>query len=145
MKPGATRLSHFAASNIPPFVLHFQIQTGVVCKRGRGFMNIRTLALFLAAGVFALAQQTGRLTGTVLDPAGAVVPKANVSLLLEEGNAPLLKATTSSEGIFDFIGVRPGRYRLQIESANFARYVQSNVDVETARQITLPDIRLVLS
>src|SRR5689334_262330 len=100
--------------------------------------------VFLLLSGIADAQQNGRLTGTIVDPSGAPVPNAKVSLLLPEGASALLETTTDSAGIFDFTSVRPDTYKLQVEAANFSRYVQTDVKVEAVRQTTLGDIRMGL-
>jgi len=101
--------------------------------------------LFVSLLLVATPQQTGRLTGTIVDPSGAPIPGASISLYLPDGASAVLSATTSTEGIFDFIGVRPERYRIEITASGFAKFIQSGVAVEGARQITLPEIRLSLA
>ena len=106
--------------------------------------RISVVFVLLLATVAAYGQTTGRLSGTVADASGAAVPNAEVSLYLLGGETPVLRTTTTSEGIFDFIGVRPDRYRLEIEAPGFSKYVQADVGVESARQITLSEIRLAV-
>jgi len=107
-------------------------------------IRFQILAGLAVISLSAYAQQTGRLTGTVLDPVGAAIPNASVSLYLPEGSSPLLKTSTNSEGIFDLIAVRPDLYTLQIESPSFSKYTAREVRVEPGRQTTLPDIKLSL-
>src|SRR5215831_15666675 len=94
-----------------------------------------TLTVVFLAAITLSAQVTGRLTGTVIDPSGASVPNAKVGLYLPGGKAPLLSTKTNSEGIFDFIGVRPDLYMLQIDAAGFNKLTQAEVRVEPARQL----------
>ena len=91
------------------------------------------------------AQLNGRLTGTVVDPTGASIPGAQVSLFLPGGKTAVLTATTNSEGLFDFTAVRPDLYTVVVESSGFARYSQSGVNVDPVRQTTVPPIHLALS
>src|SRR5262249_55410022 len=105
----------------------------------------RIFAFVLVTTGVAFAQQNGRLSGTVVDPAGAAIPNATVSVYLPDGNDALLRTTTNSEGIFDFIAVRPELYRLEVEAANFSKFVESNIRVESLRHIALPEIRLSLT
>jgi len=104
-----------------------------------------SLIVFLFAGATMSAQVSGRLTGTVVDQGGASIPNATVALYLQGGSTAALKTTTSSEGIFDFIGVRPDLYTLQVEGEGFAKYSQSDVKVDPARQITLPPITMAIA
>jgi hypothetical protein len=105
----------------------------------------RFAVLTLVFGVALQAQVTGRLIGTVVDPTGASVPNAKVGLYLPGGNSPLLSGSTNSDGIFDFIAVRPDMYVLKIEAAGFNRMEQADVKVDPARQLMLAPIALTLA
>ena len=100
--------------------------------------------VFFLAGATSFAQLTGRLTGTVTDPKGAVIPNASVSLFLPGGNAALLTTRTDSAGIFDFSSVRPDVYNLVVEAMGFTKYTQEQVKVDPAREQELPPIKLTL-
>lgn len=90
----------------------------------------------------ASAQVTGRLSGTVVDASGAVVPDAQVQLILPGGKAAVLEATTTKEGIFSFIGVRPGTYDITVEAKGFVPARFPGVAVDPIRETSLPPIRL---
>src|SRR5438067_6461248 len=100
------------------------------------------LSVFFLAAVTVFAQLTGRLSGTVIDQAGASLPNAKVSLFLPGGKSALLATTTSGEGIFDFLAVRPDLYMLVIESPGFTKLTQADVRIDPARQNALPPITL---
>ena len=100
-------------------------------------------ALLTATSMYA--QLTGKLSGTVVDPSGASVANAKVSLYLPEGKAPLLTAQTSATGEFTFAAMRPDLYRLVVEVAGFAKYELGDVKIDPARQLDLPPIRLSLA
>src|SRR5262249_31560418 len=108
--------------------------------KSKFLVNFAICVALLLAASSAFGQSAGRLTGTVVDPSGAAIPNADVSLYLPGGTTPVLKTNTTSEGIFDFIGVRPDRYRLEVETPGFSKHVQADVTVEGARQVTLPEI-----
>lgn len=108
--------------------------------------RIRALLVLLVLSATALfAQLNGRLTGTVLDPTGASVPGAQVSLLLPGGKTALLSTTTNAEGLFDFTAVRPDLYVLTVEVAGFAKFSQAGVNIDPVRVTTVPPIHLALS
>ncbi len=108
--------------------------------------SLWALLLALAAGAVPVYPQVaGRLTGTIIDPAGASVPRAKASLSLAGSSTALLATETTSDGIFDFTGVRPGYYTLTVETAGFTRYVQENVNIDPSRTTTLPVIKLELA
>ncbi len=104
-----------------------------------------SIVVLLFAGATISAQVSGRLTGTLVDQAGASIPNATVALYLQGGATAVLKTTTNSEGNFDFIGIRPDLYTLEVEGAGFAKYTQSDVKVDPARQVTLPPITLTIA
>jgi len=101
--------------------------------------------LFLLQATPVQAQMSGRVTGSVMDASGAVVPGAAVELYLAGGKRPLLTTTTSAEGLFHFIGVRPAYYDLTVESRGFLKSTLRGVSVDPARETSLPPIKLELA
>src|SRR2546423_522620 len=101
-----------------------------------------TLTVICMAAATLFAQLTGRLSGTVVDQAGGSVPDARVGLYLPGGKSALLTTTTNSDGIFDFIAVRPDLYMLTIESPGFNKHTEAEVKVDPARQKALAPITL---
>jgi hypothetical protein len=100
------------------------------------------IALLLFFYSFASAQVTGRLTGSVYDPSGAVIPKATVSLLLHGGKRPLLEATTGTDGTFVIDQIRTETYDLLIDCAGFRSLKVENLTIEPNRTIDLPQLKL---
>jgi outer membrane receptor protein involved in Fe transport len=99
----------------------------------------------LGLGLPLSAQTNGRLTGTVVDPSGAAVPKATVSLVLHGGKRALLATVTTNEGSFAIESVRPELYDLIVDANGFQRYTLENVKVDSARSTDLPAIRLMVA
>ena len=104
-----------------------------------------TFLLLLLAAATMFAQLNGRLTGSVVDPSGASVPGAQVNILLPGGTAPLLTMKTNSEGLFDFVAVRPDTYVLVVEIQGFAKYTMADLKIDPARTTSLPPVRLQLT
>jgi hypothetical protein len=110
----------------------------------RSFLG--SVFLFALLQVYpAFAQIDGRITGSVVDATGAAVPAAEVDLLMVGGKKPLLTSKTSSDGLYHFIGVRPGYYDLAVEAAGFVKTTLNNVSVDPARETSMPQIKLQLS
>ncbi len=103
------------------------------------------IALLLSFCSYAVAQVTGRITGSVSDPAGAVVPKATVNLLLHGGKRPLLATSTGNNGTFVIDQIRPEVYDLVVENAGFRSFKVENIKVEPNRTVDLPAIKLELA
>jgi hypothetical protein len=71
----------------------------------------------------ALAQiNTANLSGHVLDPKGLAVPGAKVTV---ENLATGASRSTASDatGVYNFVGLTPGRYKLTVEAKGFAKLV----------------------
>src|SRR5215471_3789174 len=82
-------------------------------------VSIFTCALFLFFGVAGLAQETavtGNLSGVVVDPSGAVVPGAKVTLT---GPSGTLTTNTDNQGNFSFVRLNPGVYNVKVEQKGF--------------------------
>lgn len=93
------------------------------------FKNVSaTVLLITAAFVSTFAQEgTATLRGTVLDPNGAVVPAASVSIANQETGTNRRTATTGESGDYVFTSLIPGLYRITVEAANFKKSVKENV------------------
>ncbi|HKE27325.1 MAG TPA: TonB-dependent receptor [Bryobacteraceae bacterium] len=100
-------------------------------------------ALFPALPVSA--QIDGRIVGSVVDSSGAPVPGAEVELILAGGKKPLLTTKTSVDGLYHFIGVRPGEFDLTVASAGFVKAVVRSVSVDPARETAIPEVKLQLA
>jgi len=96
------------------------------------------LVAFIACFVQPLSAQESRGTirGEVTDPTHAVVPNAKVTLHNVGTGVELTKQVDTS-GFYVFDPVIPGTYRIVVESAGFEKFVQENVVVQTASDITV--------
>ena len=92
------------------------------------------MALLIGSATFgsraALAQlTTADILGTVTDSTGAVVPKANITLVNLDTN--LQRTTVSNDsGEYDFTLLPVGRYSVTVKIAGFKTATTSNVAVE---------------
>src|SRR5882757_1474016 len=66
--------------------------------------------------------------GNVIDPTGAVVPEANVTLVEQSTQATTTK-TTSASGDFAFTFVPVGVYTLKIDARGFKSYVSTGLSL----------------
>ncbi len=91
------------------------------------------LLLVILAGFTAGASaQSFKATviGTVVDPSGAVVPAATVTIV-QQGTGLAVIATSSADGTFSLPQLPPGRYELTVELDGFRKFVRSGLDLET--------------
>src|SRR6266446_8609391 len=100
-------------------------------------MGARILLILAILAGSCFAQVTGRLSGSVTDSSGAVIPDAVVNLLLAGGSKPVLTTVTTNDGLYGFASVRPESYDLTIESKGFLKYTLRGVKVDPAQETSL--------
>jgi hypothetical protein len=99
--------------------------------------------IMLSVGNPAFAQSTtGTLRGQVLDPSGAAVPDAKVTITNQETNVSVT-ITTTSAGTYQVPSLIPGLYRVAIEASGFKGLSLTNVNV-LSNQDNVADARLDL-
>jgi hypothetical protein len=94
--------------------------------------------IFLSAGS-ALAQaqaSTADLSGTVVDPNGAVVAGATVTAR-NSATGIERTVTTTSDGTYQIIGLPPGEYQITAEAATFKKVVISPVRLTVGQSANL--------
>lgn len=105
--------------------------------------SLRWLVFLAAVAPLATAQVgNGTITGTVTDPAGAVVAAAQVTARNAETGVVYSAATTSA-GIYTITDLPVGRYTVQATVQGFKSYSHSNITVQ-AQGIVREDIPLQL-
>ncbi len=106
-------------------------------KRKKLLHLFLSVVMLLNAAAFGLAQNTtARLTGTVVDANGAVVPDATVTLTNEETNVSFTTQTTSS-GTYSFDAVQVGSYTVTVEKQGFKKFVATNNRVMINQPLTV--------
>src|SRR3954447_24394022 len=94
------------------------------------------LALLLAASFAGAQSFTASITGTVTDPAGAVVPRAHI--IATDGQRNVSRSTESDDaGRYILIDLQPGSYTLTVESAGFKKYSHSAFDLQVAQKVSI--------
>ena len=84
---------------------------------------------------------TASLSGTIIDPSGAVIPKASVTL--EDAASHVKKvAVTNQDGVFTFSALQAGTYLLTIQAEGFATETQGGIVLQTDERLSLPDLDL---
>jgi len=105
--------------------------------------SVFAISLIFCLSVAALAQRTtGTLRGQVLDPQGAVVGNATVTVTNEDTGVSQVVAT-SSAGTWNLPAVLPGKYAVTIQASGFRKLTNKNVPV-LVDQDNVSDARLTL-
>jgi len=89
-----------------------------------------SIALVFTTALSLYGQSTyGTVDGTVMDPSGAAVAGADVTLT-NTGTQEKHTQATSGTGAYSFVNVIPGNYRLDITKAGFKHFARTNVVVQ---------------
>src|ERR1700693_3857770 len=108
-------------------------------------VHLLLLALFSVSVLLtpsAWAQENATITGTVVDPTGAVIP--NVAITLTNIATGQERETSSNNsGIYVFSNVGVGRFNLDATAAGFQKFSRTNMDV-TTDQTRREDINLTV-
>jgi Carboxypeptidase regulatory-like domain len=83
------------------------------------------------------AQTTyGSIAGTVTDPSGAAITDAQVTVT-NVATAEKRVEPTGVDGLYSFVNLLPGRYRIDVEKAGFKRTTRSDVIVDVGQSIRI--------
>ena len=101
---------------------------------------MRAIALFLSAAAALLAQSSGRLSGSILDPNAAAVPHAAVTVI-NPATAAKRATTADAEGRYFFPDLPIGLYDLEVQAAGFAPRRLGRISLTVASALRL-DVQL---
>ena len=100
----------------------------------RVFTAVFSLAILVAP---AIAQETrASLRGTVTDTSGSVVPAANMQLTNTETGV-VLTTVTNEEGLYRFLFLNPGKYKLVATISGFKTFERGNITLSVSESATL--------
>ena len=100
---------------------------------------------FVLLCCFAASAQMvkGSISGTAVDPQGAVIPGAKVTAT-QIGTGTVFTTTTDNSGLFRFNLIPPGEYKVQISAQGFNSGVQNGVVVAAGRDTGIGAIKLAV-
>lgn len=100
-------------------------------------MRLRILSVLLCLNAVAFGQtDRGTITGTVADPAGAVVPSAPLELR-NSANGAVYQVESSSTGNYTLAQIPTGSYELTVTVPGFKRFVRQNIVLGVAQTLRL--------
>ena len=114
-----------------------------VFRPGRFWSEAVTgLLLMMLLSLSAAAQTvTGTISGTVVDPNGAVVAGATVTLTNDQTNEKR-DLTTNESGRFSFASVQPGVFTVRIEHQGFETLLRTKVVLSANEGLALGELSL---
>lgn len=104
-------------------------QKTAICRRQK-LSLASTFILFVtlfACPLAMFAQSSGSIRGQVLDPTGAVVTGATLTLF--HGDGSTTTSRSAADGTYSFNSVHPGRYALHVVAQGFASYLRSDMAI----------------
>jgi hypothetical protein len=84
--------------------------------------------LILLCSVSTRAQYRAGIRGVVLDPQGAVIEGATITLTNLE-TSKTNQATSDAGGVYNFLALPPGHYKIEAEKPGFKKKTLDNLDV----------------
>lgn len=103
----------------------------------RAFCVVTVFALVVGAPAFGQAGR-GSISGTITDAAGAVIPGAQVELL-NSATGVKQHTVSSSAGLYTFISLNPGVYKVTVSQTGFVKVAREKitVDVDQTTEVNL--------
>ncbi len=104
----------------------------------RRLWTIALCAVFiLASGPWLLGQSTfGAISGTVTDPSGASITDAQVTLT-SLGTGEKRTQPTNGDGIYQFVNIIPGNYRIDVEKQGFKKTTQTLIQIQVNQSVKI--------
>jgi hypothetical protein len=94
----------------------------------RIFLRIfASLAMLFALSLHAQVD-TGSISGTVRDPAGAVITNATITVT-NIASGYVATVTTNRDGIYTVVDLRPGNYQVSVVAAGFQGLTRTGIDL----------------
>ena len=113
----------------------------------RSHKNLRVVAIFLSVVFLATSESWAQvnksnLTGIVRDESGAAIPGVAIQVV-NTGTGATRQEVSDRTGLYRFVLLDPGLYRLEAELSGFRRFVQDRVQLATGETTTI-DVTLSL-
>ena len=89
-----------------------------------------------------LAQtSSGEISGRVVDPSGAVVPGAQVTLT-NEATGTTQASKTDAAGLFVFPSVQPGTFSVSVQASGFKAYEKRDLHLSASQRLSAGNVQL---
>jgi hypothetical protein len=93
------------------------------------------IVFFLFCGAASAQETRATLTGRVVDPSGAVIPGAQITVVqLETGTAT--NAISNKAGEYTVPFLAPGTYEIRVTASGFQRYIHTGITLQTEQTVT---------
>ena len=115
----------------------FPTCVGVDMLRRKFSPVVFCLVLVLSSSALLLGQSTyGAITGSVTDASGASITDATVTLT-NLGTAEKRTVQSGGDGLFSFVNLTPGEYRVDVEKAGFKHFTRQPISVDVQQSVRI--------
>ena len=115
----------------------FPTCVGVDMLRRKFSAVVFCLVLVLSSSALLLGQSTyGAITGSVTDTSGASITDATVTLT-NLGTAEKRTVQSGGDGLFSFVNLTPGEYRVDVEKAGFKHFTRQPISVDVQQSVRI--------
>ncbi|MBC7796955.1 MAG: carboxypeptidase regulatory-like domain-containing protein, partial [Pyrinomonadaceae bacterium] len=110
-----------------------------MCRFNFTFNVFKSLSAFLMIIVLTMASfaqtETARLQGNITDASGAVLSGANITIT-DLGTNRVITAQSDENGSYSVLALQPGRYRIEVQQANF-KTTQQEITLQVSQNADL--------
>jgi hypothetical protein len=106
-----------------------------------GTAKLTCLLMLFVAGALYAQSISSTITGTVVDPQGAVILNAKITANNVSKNV-LLTTNTDAQGRFVFAQIEPGSYNITIEAPGFSKLEKSGIALSANTNLPLGEFKL---
>jgi hypothetical protein len=100
------------------------------------------VSITLGLGVAAMAQtSSGQIAGRIVDPSGAAVPDATVTLTNQD-TSDARTTKTEASGEFVFPAVQPGTFTVAVSAPGFKKYEKHNLALHASERLAAGSLQL---
>ena len=119
-------------------------ESGVFAQKRRQLSVMAGLwaALLLISSSSSFASDAGSVSGTVVDPSGAVV-RAAIVIIRNSDTSVQQRHTTDSDGLYTFPVLPAGHYQIEIAAPGFRPYLQTGLELARSAALKV-DVTLEL-
>ena len=103
---------------------------------------VSIMLVFMTAATACAQTSGGAIRGTVSDPSGASVPRADI-IIEEVSTSEIWRLVSSSAGLYDGPNLPVGRYNVTVKAPGFSTAERTNIDVQVGSESVI-NVRLVL-
>src|SRR3984885_9184424 len=94
------------------------------------FLLVAAMTAVVLLAPLAWAQENATITGSVLDPTGAVIPNVTITLT-NVATGQVRQTASNSAGIYTFANVGVGHFNLQATATGFEKFTRTDIVVNT--------------